>query len=72
MEHADAIISDSFWFIISKVFLKKSADYSAHIEFYLDRLAANYVSFTLIDENDIPSKSVAATHKTNSFKKNNT
>jgi hypothetical protein len=55
MEHADAIISDSFWYIICKVFLKK-ADYEAIEEFYLDRIAANYVSFTLIEEDDIPSK----------------
>lgn len=29
MEHADAIISDSFWYVICKVFLKK-AEYEAH------------------------------------------
>lgn len=29
MEHSDAIISDSFWYVICKVFLKKK-DYEAH------------------------------------------
>ena len=57
MEHADAIISDSFWYVICKVFLKKQ-EYDAHKEFLLDRIAANYVSFTLIEDSDIPTKSI--------------
>lgn len=56
MEHADAIISDCFWYVICVVFLKKP-EHLTHSEFLLDRIAANYVSFTLIEESDIPSKS---------------
>lgn len=48
MEHADALISDSFWYVICKVF-KKKEDYESHREFLLDRMAANFVSFTLVD-----------------------
>lgn len=48
IEHVDALISDSFWYIIWRVF--KSGLYIHHEEFFLDRLAANYVSFTLHDE----------------------
>lgn len=51
MEHADAIISDSFWYVICKVFIKKP-EYGPHQEFLLDRVAANYVSFTIADEGD--------------------
>ena len=51
MEHADAVISDCFWYVICKVFLKKP-EYEAHQEFLLDRIAANYVSFTIADESD--------------------
>ena len=71
MEHADAIISDSFWYVIIKVFLKKP-EYEAHKEFLLDRIAANYVSFTLIEESDIPSKGKSTLKsKEPSFKKDN-
>ena len=55
MEHSDAIISDSFWYVICKVFLKKK-DYEAHQEFLLDRIAANYVSFTIADEGELGVK----------------
>lgn len=48
MEHADAIISDAFWFIICKVF-KKDPRYEPYQEFLLDRVAANYVSFTIVE-----------------------
>ena len=44
----DALISDSFWYVICRVF--KSGLYIHHEEFFLDRLAANYVSFTLHEE----------------------
>lgn len=70
MEHADAIISDSFWYIICKVFLKK-ADYEAHKEFLLDRIAANYVSFTLIEDADIPSKGRPTGKKDSALTKSN-
>ena len=75
MEHADAIISDSFWYIICRVFLKKleKIDYEPHQEFLLDRIAANYVSFTLIEDTDIPSKGRGNTKsKESSFKSKNT
>lgn len=55
MEHADAIISDSFWYVICKVFIKKP-EYEAHREFLLDRIAANYVSFTLVEDTQIDPK----------------
>ncbi|CAI2370905.1 unnamed protein product [Moneuplotes crassus] len=48
IEHVDAIISDSFWYVICRVF--KPDQYIHHEEFFLDRIAANYVSFTLHDE----------------------
>ena len=52
MEHADAIISDGFWYIICKVFKKSSPNreqYEVYQEFLLDRIAANYVSFTIVE-----------------------
>ena len=48
LEHVDAIICDSFWYSICRVF--KRGQYIHHEEFFLDRIAANYVSFTLHDE----------------------
>ena len=48
MEHADAIISDGFWYVICKVF-KKDKHYEPYQEFLLDRIAANYVSFTIVE-----------------------
>jgi hypothetical protein len=48
MEHADAIISDAFWYVICKVF-KKDERYAPYQEFLLDRIAANYVSFTIVE-----------------------
>lgn len=75
-EHANAIISDGFWYVICKVF-KKSApakkdttvalaisagavdqfgqvvSYEAYQEFLLDRIAANYVSFTILDDDEL-------------------
>lgn len=67
MEHADAIISDCFWFVICKVFIKKP-EYEAHKEFLLDRIAANYVSFTIADENDYGSLKIDKKQKERFFK----
>ena len=47
-EHADALISDSFWYVICKICNPKP-EFEQHQEFLLDRIAANYVSFTLIE-----------------------
>lgn len=49
MEHADAIISDSFWYVICKVFKKQDAKYKPYKQYLLDRIAANYVSFTIVE-----------------------
>lgn len=49
LTHADAIISDAFWYIICKICNPK-AEFKQHLEFLLDRIAANYVSFTLIED----------------------
>ena len=54
MEHADAIISDSFWFVICKVF--NYGKYPDHEEYLLDRIAANYVSFTIVEDPKIVPK----------------
>ena len=56
LEHADAIVSDCFWYIICKVCnpgavgTKQKEDFEYHCEFLLDRIAANFVSFTLIED----------------------
>ena len=53
MEHADAIISDAFWYVICKIFKKNDPNneqYEPHQEFLLDRIAANYVSFTIVED----------------------
>ena len=89
-EHANALISDGFWFVICKVFKmgKKKANqtgsspkntgtasngvvlamssvdaygkpvtsgfsYEDYQDFLLDRIAANYVSFTILEDEDI-------------------
>lgn len=49
MEHADAIISDAFWYIICKLCNPKP-EFEQHQEFLLDRIAANFVSFTLTED----------------------
>jgi len=49
LEHADALISDAFWYIICKVCNPKP-EFEQHQEFLLDRIAANFVSFTLIED----------------------
>lgn len=67
-EHANAVISDGFWYIICKVFKKPKEEdpksglivaissqvnpYEGYQEFLLDRIAANYVSFTVLEEED--------------------
>ena len=55
MEHFDALISDAFWYFICSNF-KREEDkpkYQAHNEFLLDRMAANYVSYTLVEVDGI-------------------
>jgi Protein of unknown function len=79
-EHANAIISDGFWYIICSVFKNPSTmqklfsipasavmamtkgttdeygqpvTYEAYQEFLLDRIAANYVSFTILDDDEL-------------------
>lgn len=89
-EHANALISDGFWFVICKVFKKgkkkanqtgsspkntgtasngvvlamSSVDaygkpvtsgfsYEDYQDYLLDRIAANYVSFTILEDEDI-------------------
>ena len=52
MLHFDALISDAFWYFICSSF-KREEDkpkYAAHNEFLLDRMAANYVSYTLVED----------------------
>lgn len=44
-----ALISDAFWYFICNEW-KKPEDYAAHNEFLLDRMAANYVSYTLVED----------------------
>ena len=47
-EHMVAIISDAFWYFICTE-IKDPKQYAAHNEFLLDRIAANYVSFLLLE-----------------------
>jgi len=58
MEHFDALVSDGFWYFICSRFKKdKEKDaYLAHNEFLLDRMAANYVSYTLLEDDSKISK----------------
>lgn len=63
LEHADALISDCFWFIICKI-LNPKPEFEQHQEFLLDRIAANYVSFTLIEDRRFTDD-----HKKQFFKK---
>ena len=58
MLHFDALISDAFWYFICSNF-KREEDkpkYAAHNEFLLDRMAANYVSYTLVEDPSISSQ----------------
>lgn len=51
MEHMKALISDAFWYFICIEFKKDQKEkYEAHCEFLLDRMAANYVSYTLVED----------------------
>lgn len=51
MEHMKALISDAFWYFICVYFKAEKKDqYEAHCEFLLDRMAANYVSYTLVED----------------------
>ena len=45
LPHIEAIISDSFWYIICIFFKGPDKKYSEKKEMLLDRLAANFVSF---------------------------
>lgn len=58
MDHFDALISDGFWYFICSIFKGEEAKkkYAAHNEFLLDRMAANYVSYTLVEDIDISRK----------------
>lgn len=55
LEHADALISDAFWYVICKICNPKP-QFEQHQEFLLDRIAANYVSFTLIEDKKYDSE----------------
>jgi len=49
LEHADALISDAFWYAIIELCNPK-AEFDRHKDWLLDRMAANFVSFTLIED----------------------
>ena len=54
MEHFNALIADAFWYFICAVIKKNDKkDYTGHNEFLLDRMAANYVSYTLVEDPSI-------------------
>ena len=55
MQHFDALIGDAFWYFICNNFKRQEVKhkYEAHNEFLLDRMAANYVSYTLVEDPDI-------------------
>ena len=53
MEHFDALISDAFWYFICAKIKDNPEPYAAHNEFLLDRMAANYVSYTLVEDPEI-------------------
>ena len=48
-EHFEALMSDAFWYFICSV-IKPDKKYEAHNEFLLDRMAANYVSYSLFEK----------------------
>ena len=58
LEHMKAIISDAFWYFICTEYKmeKDPQKYAAHNEFLLDRMAANYVSYTLVEDPYISEK----------------
>ena len=53
MEHMDALISDAFWYFIILEFKKPDEKNRKHNDHLLDRLAANYVSYTLTEDPSI-------------------
>ena len=54
-EHASAIISDSFWYVICTICNPKK-EFLSHKEFLLDRMAANFVSFMLVEQAEYEEK----------------
>ena len=48
-EHCAALISDGFWYIVCAVCNPKE-EFLRHLEFLKDRIAANYISFTLLED----------------------
>ena len=50
LQHFDALISDAFWYFICSNIKEDKKKYLAHNEFLLDRMAANYVSYTLVED----------------------
>lgn len=68
-EHFEALLSDAFWYFICSV-IKPEPKYEAHNEFLLDRMAANYVSYTLVDKiwsTEKTPKQVSISPKTKNF-----
>jgi len=61
-KHSDALIGDCFWYVICRVF--NPGKYQDHEEKFLDRIAANYVSFTLLED----IKGILPKHKERFFK----
>jgi hypothetical protein len=53
--HFEALVSDAFWYFICSV-IKYDSKYDAHNEFLLDRMAANYVSYTLVEKAGVSDK----------------
>jgi len=58
MEHMDALISDAFWYFIITEFKKPDERNNRFYEHLQDRLAANYVSYTLTEDPSICSKEI--------------
>lgn len=54
-----AMISDAFWYFIIVTEKKSQGQkYEGHKEFLLDRMAANYVSYTLVEDPAICSTKI--------------
>ena len=62
LEHADALISDAFWYTIIEICNPKS-EFDRHKDWLLDRMAANYVSFTLIEDDRFYKESLESFFK---------
>lgn len=61
LEHMKAIIADAFWYFICLEYKMDESKtgpqkYFAHKEFLMDRMAANYVSYTLVEDPYIGAK----------------